>query len=135
MNRQGLESLPKSLTQRPVTQATWRREVDSRTLALSRRRLDLLTSIRGDKANEPSERSLVVWHDEVIVAPGQSAKRAVGRVDSDRVFFFFFAGVLSCSYLIKLSLHSCFQWGFLTPCPLPVLQKAQAHLCFSSQGH
>lgn len=59
-------------------------------LALSRRRLDLLTSIRGDKANEPSERSLVAWRDEVIVAPGQSAKRAVGRGEAIVVSFFFF---------------------------------------------
>lgn len=90
MNRQGLQSLPKSLTQRPVTPATWRRGADSRTLALRRRRLDLLTSIRGDKANEPSERSLLAWRDEVIVAPGQSAKRAVGRGEAIVVSFFFF---------------------------------------------
>lgn len=62
-----METLPKSLTRlwrggRTVAQVTWRWEMDFRTLALSARKLDLLTNLRGDKANEPSERGLVAWH-------------------------------------------------------------------------
>lgn len=66
MSGQGLEILPESLTHllrggRTVTETTCRWEMDSRTLALIRRKLGLFTSIRGDKANEPSERGLAAW--------------------------------------------------------------------------
>ena len=47
----------------PVTQATWRGEMDSRTLAPSRRKLGPSTGIRGYKTNEPSEGVLVAWHN------------------------------------------------------------------------
>ena len=66
---------------RVVTQAPRRWEMDSTTLALSKGKLDLLTSVTGDKANEPSERDLVGWHDEVMT-PGRSARQAVRRADS-----------------------------------------------------
>lgn len=93
--------------------ATCRQETDSRTLALSRRVLDLLTSIRGDKANKPSEGGLVSCHNWVIVAPGQSAKRAVRRADSDQVFCW---GAVMWLF-DKIISPFCFQWVVFTPYP------------------
>ena len=94
----GLDILAESLRRlwtagRRATQATCRQETGSRTLALSRGKLDRLTSVTGDKANEPSGRDLVSWHDEVAVAPGQPARQAVTGQTVIRTF----AGMLSWS--------------------------------------
>ena len=132
MSRQGVEIVPESLTHlrrggRTATRAIWRWETDCRTLALSGRKLDLLTSIRGDKANESSERGR--WHDTIKSLWHQASLPA--ELSEGQTVIRVFAEVLSCSYLIKLSLYSCFQCVCVCVCvsvftlPLTLLQKAQ----------
>lgn len=128
MNRQGVEIVPESLTHlwrggRPATRVTWRWETDCRTLALSRRKLDLLTSIRGDKANEPSERGR--WCDTIKSLWHQGSLPS--ELSEGQTVIRFFAEVLSCSYLIKLSLYSGFQC-FFPPYPSPSCKRHRGYI-------
>lgn len=127
MSPQGVEIVPESLTplRRGGRTATWairRWETDCRTLALSGRKLALLTIIRGDKANESSERGW--WHDTIKSLWHQGSLPS--ELSEGQTVIGIFAEVLSCSYLIKLSLCSCFRcFFFFSTLPLTLLQKAQ----------
>lgn len=139
MSPQGVEIVPESLTplRRGGRTATWairRWETDCRTLALSGRKLALLTIIRGDKANESSERGW--WHDTIKSLWHQGSLPS--ELSEGQTVIGIFAEVLSCSYLIKLSLCSCFRcFFFFHPTPHPPAKGTGAisyvQVWFSSQ--
>lgn len=130
MSPQGVEIVPESLTplRRGGRTATWaiqRWETDCRTLALSGRKLALLTIIRGDKANESSERGW--WHDTIKSLWHQGSLPS--ELSEGQTVIGIFAEVLSCSYLIKLSLCSCFRcFFFFPPYPSPSCKRHRSYI-------